>query len=452
MSTIEKHDMTQGKILLPLVSFTIPLVLGNLFQLTYNAADSVIVGKYVGEQALAAVGTSTPIMNIAILLISGMCMGASVLMSSQYGAKDYDTLSRQISTTMLAGCGFSVVFSLLMLLLANPVLRLIRVPETAIPEAAAYLRIIFMGLIFTFMYNFLANTMRALGDSTTPIYFLVASSVLNIIGDLFFVAVLRWGSMGCAVATVVSEAVCCMLCIIYIKRKVPELNLGKAWFVFDGTLLKQTILYGWTSAMQQGTVQLGKIGVQAIANTMGVSVMAAYTIVNRIDDFTCLPEQNIAHSMTSFMAQNSGAGKKDRVRKGFWGGMKIELVYGMIILLVCFFFAEPVVRLFVSDTDVVKEGVTYLKLISFMYLLPAVTNGIQGYFRGIGDLKITLISSMVNMGVRVLAAFVFVFGFAMKVETFPFACLAGWIAMLITEVPLLVRSYGRLKRGENAVI
>ena len=176
MSTIEKHDMTQGKILLPLVSFTIPLVLGNLFQLTYNAADSVIVGKYVGEQALAAVGTSTPIMNIAILLISGMCMGASVLMSSQYGAKDYDTLSRQISTTMLAGCGFSVVFSLLMLLLANPVLRLIRVPETAIPEAAAYLRIIFMGLIFTFMYNFLANTMRALGDSKTPLYFLVTSA------------------------------------------------------------------------------------------------------------------------------------------------------------------------------------------------------------------------------------------------------------------------------------
>ena len=452
MSTIEKHDMTQGKILLPLVSFTIPLVLGNLFQLTYNAADSVIVGKYVGEQALAAVGTSTPIMNIAILLISGMCMGASVLMSSQYGAKDYDTLSRQISTTMLAGCGFSVVFSLLMLLLANPVLRLIRVPETAIPEAAAYLRIIFMGLIFTFMYNFLANTMRALGDSTTPLYFLVASSVLNIIGDLFFVAVLRWGSMGCAVATVVSEAVCCMLCIIYIKRKVPELNLGKAWFVFDGSLLKQTILYGWTSAMQQGTVQLGKIGVQAIANTMGVSVMAAYTIVNRIDDFACLPEQNIAHSMTSFMAQNSGAGKKERVRKGFWGGMKIELVYGMIIFLVCFFFAEPIVRLFVSDTDVVKEGVTYLKLISFMYLLPAVTNGIQGYFRGIGDLKVTLMSSFTNMTVRVIAAAPMVLLWNFGIEALPYSYLAGWIAMLITEGPLLVRSYGRLKRGENAVI
>lgn len=176
------------------------------------------MGKYVGEQALAAVGTSTPIMNIAILLISGMCMGASVLMSSQYGAKDYDTLSRQISTTMLAGCGFSVVFSLLMLLLANPVLRLIRVPETAIPEAAAYLRIIFMGLIFTFMYNFLANTMRALGDSKTPLYFLVTSAFLNIFGDLF----LLWYCAGvwrevplpqCAAR----DFVAC--CAVYILRK-----------------------------------------------------------------------------------------------------------------------------------------------------------------------------------------------------------------------------------------
>ncbi len=183
-----EHNMTQGKIVTPLIAFTIPLVLGNLFQLTYNAADSVIVGKILGEEALAAVGTSTPIMNIAILLISGMCMGASVLMSSQYGAEDYDTLSRQISTTLLSGCGFSAVFSLLMMFLAAPVLRLIHVPGDVIPEAAAYLRIVFLGLMFTFVYNFLANTMRALGDSRTPLYFLVVSSVLNIGLDVLFVA------------------------------------------------------------------------------------------------------------------------------------------------------------------------------------------------------------------------------------------------------------------------
>ena len=445
-------DLTTGKIMPILIRFTIPLVLGNLFQLTYNAVDSIIVGHFVGKEALAAVGICNPISTLMILFLNGLCMGASILMGMQYGAKDYDTLHRQISTTMLSGVIFSLILSTACILFARPILILMQADASILSLTTEYLQIIFWGLVFTFLYNFFSSTLRALGDSNTPLYFLMISAVLNILGDLFFVVVLKAGSNGCAVSTVLSEALCCVFCVIYIQKKVPLLRLGKKWLVFDRSLLLRTIAYGWTSALQQATVQLGKLGIQAIVNTMGVSVAAAFAIVNRIDDFAYTPEQNIAHSMTSFMAQNSGAGKKERVRKGFWGGMKIELVYGMVIFLVCFFFAEPVVRLFVRDTDVVKEGVTYLKLISFMYLLPAVTNGIQGYFRGIGDLKITLISSMVNMGVRVLAAFVFVFGFAMKVETFPFACLAGWIAMLITEVPLLVRSYGRLKHGENAVI
>lgn len=323
-------DLTQGKITPLLVKFTIPLLFGNIFQLMYNSVDSIIVGQLVGKEALAAVGTSNPLMTLAILFVNGMCIGASILMGTQYGAKKMDVLKRQISTTMIAGIVFSIGVTLFCILFARPLLLLIRVQEEVLPLAVSYLRIVFLGFIFTFIYNFLhAHCGRWETARHRSIFLWQARCSIS--SGICFVAVLRWGSMGCAVATVVSEAVCCMLCIIYIKRKVPELNLGKAWFVFDGTLLKQTILYGWTSAMQQGTVQLGKIGVQAIANTMGVSVMAAYTIVNRIDDFACLPEQNIAHSMTSFMAQNSGAGKKDRVRKGFWGGMKIELVYGMII-------------------------------------------------------------------------------------------------------------------------
>ena len=278
---------------MPLIAFTIPLVLGNLFQLTYNAADSVIVGKLLGEEALAAVGTSTPIMNIAILLISGMCMGASVLMSSQYGAQDYDTLSRQISTTLLSGCGFSAVFSLVMMFLASPVLRLIQVPEDVIPEASSYLRIVFLGLIFTFVYNFLANTMRALGDSRTPLYFLMASSVINVGMDLLFVAVLRLGVMGSAVATVLSQALCCLFCAAYIRLRVPLLCLGKRWLVFDRGLLKRTVSYGSTSAMQQVCLQVGKVIIQSVVNAQGTSVMAAFTAVNRVDDFAYTPQQNI---------------------------------------------------------------------------------------------------------------------------------------------------------------
>lgn len=436
-----KTDMTQGKVAAPLVAFTIPLVLGNLFQLTYNAADSIIVGKYVGEGALAAVGTSTPIMNIALLLISGLCMGASVLMSSQYGAKDYDLLSRQISTTLWAGCGFSVLFSLVAILLSAPLLKLIRVPDEVIPAASSYLRIIFLGIIFTFIYNFLANTMRALGDSRTPLIFLVISSLLNVGGDLFFVAGLRWGVTGSAISTVISEGVCCLLCGLYIKKKIPLLCLGKKWFVFDRELLGRTVSYGSTSAMQQVCLQIGKVMIQAVVNTQGVSVMAAYTAVNRVDDFAYTPQQNIGHAMTTFIAQNKGAGNKDRVKSGLKCGLLIELVYSLILLVLIFFGAPGIMGLFAGEGDaqVVELGVTYLRLISFMYLLPGFTNGIQGYFRGMGDMKVTLYSTFMNMVGRVLAVVVMVKVLGIGFGSLAWANMAGWLVMLAFEVPLLVK-------------
>ncbi len=446
MSAPQKSDMTEGKIISPLIKFTIPLVLGNLFQLTYNAVDSVIVGKYVGEQALAAVGTSNPIMNIAILLISGMCMGASVLMSSQYGAKDYDKLSRQISTTMLAGCGFSIIFSLLMVILAKPVLTLIQVPAEVIPQAAAYLRIIYLGLVFTFLYNFLANTMRALGDSKTPLYFLMISALLNVAGDIFFVAGLHWGVEGSAFSTILSEALCCLLCAVYIKKRVPLLRLGKRWLAFDKGLLKKTVSYGFTSAMQQVCLQMGKIIIQAVVNTQGVSVIAAFTAVNRVDDFAYTPQQNIGHAMTTFIAQNRGAGKKERIRKGFKCGILIELVYSLCLLILILPTAPLIMKLFSENGDakVVELGVSYLRLIAFMYLLPAMTNGIQGFFRGIGDMKVTLYSTFMNMLGRVVAVVLMIIVLKLQFSALAWANMAGWIVMLLFEVPLLIRSLKNL--------
>ncbi len=431
---------------MPLIAFTIPLVLGNLFQLTYNAADSVIVGKLLGEEALAAVGTSTPIMNIAILLISGMCMGASVLMSSQYGAQDYDTLSRQISTTLLSGCGFSAVFSLVMMFLASPVLRLIQVPEDVIPEASSYLRIVFLGLIFTFVYNFLANTMRALGDSRTPLYFLMASSVINIGMDLLFVAVLRLGVMGSAVATVLSQALCCLFCAAYIRLRVPLLCLGKRWLVFDRGLLKRTVSYGSTSAMQQVCLQVGKVIIQSVVNAQGTSVMAAFTAVNRVDDFAYTPQQNIGHAMTTFIAQNKGAGHQERIKKGFRCGLLIELCYSLFLLVFIFCAAPAIMGLFAKEdsAQAVSLGTDYLRLISFMYILPGFTNGIQGFFRGMGDMKVTLYSTFMNMLGRVAAVILMVQVLNLGFASLAWANMAGWIVMLLFEVPLLVKSVKRL--------
>ena len=251
------HNMTSGPITPLLVKFTVPLVLGNLFQLTYNAADSVIVGRFVGEDALAAVGTSNPLMTLAILFINGMCLGAGILVSNAFGAEDYPRLEKQVSTTAIAGAVFSLAFSLLCILLANPLLRLMQVPAEVLPIAAAYLRVVFAGLIFTFFYNFLAATLRALGDSKSALYFLMLSAVLNVFGDLLCVAVLGWGVEGAALSTVASEALCCLCCAVYIKCKVPALCLGRKWLVFEPSMLRQTVQYGWTTAMQQGTVQLG---------------------------------------------------------------------------------------------------------------------------------------------------------------------------------------------------
>ena len=273
-------DLTTGKIMPILVKFTVPLVLGNLFQLTYNAVDSIIVGHFVGKEALAAVGICNPVSTLMILFLNGLCMGASILIGIQYGARDYKTLHRQISTTMLSGVVFSVFLTLICVIFAVPILRLLQVDPSILEMTKEYLRIIFWGLVFTFLYNFFSSTLRALGDSSSPLYFLIISAVLNVFGDLFFVVVLKAGCNGCAVSTVLSEAFCCLFCVIYIQKKVPILRLGKKWLVFDASLLKRTIAYGWASAMQQATVQLGKIGIQAIVNTMGVSVAAAFAVVN----------------------------------------------------------------------------------------------------------------------------------------------------------------------------
>lgn len=440
-------DMTEGKITFPLVAFTIPLVLGNLFQMTYNAVDSVMVGRYVGEGALAAVGTAAPLMNIALLFISGLCMGASVLMSSQYGAEDYDLLSRQISTTFWAGSIFSIFFSVLTIVLSRPLLRLIRVPEEVMGESTLYLRVIFMGILFTFIYNFLANTLRALGDSRTPLYFLVISSLLNIFGDWLLVAELQLGVMGSAISTVCSEMICCLFCGMYIKKKIPLLCLGKKWLVFDKSLLMRTVSYGSTSAMQQMCLQVGKTIIQAIVNTQGVSVMAAFTAVNRVDDFAYIPQQNIGHAMTTFIAQNRGAGKNDRIWKGLTSGLLIEIVYSVALCSVIFWGATQIMRLFTGneDAEVVSLGTAYLKRIAIMYLLPGLTNGIQGFFRGIGDLKVTLQSTFMNMLGRVSAVLVMLRVLSVGFSGLAWANLAGWIAMMAFEVPLLLREVRRLR-------
>ena len=440
-------DMTKGRILPQLTAFAIPLILGNLFQILYNAADSIIVGQFVGDDALAAVGTAGPIMNMAILFISGMCMGAGILMSTLFGAKDMEKLEKQISTTLIGGLVFALMIAVIMILLAKPILSLMNTPEPIIGNAATYLRIIFLGLIFTFIYNFLANTLRALGDSKTPLYFLVISAVFNVLGDLFFVVALDWGVGGSAVSTLLSEALCCVCCAVYIKLRVPILCLGKKWKVFEKKLLWRTFSFGLTSALQQMCVQLGKILVQAIINVQGVAFIAAFTAINRVDDFVLSPEHNIAHATTTFLAQNRGAGNMERMKKGCFWGLFLEVVFSLGASIAVYFAAESLMRLFVAEQsrEVVTLGVSYLKVIAFMYIMPAVTNIVQGIFRGLGDLRVTLASTIANMGARVIAAHILLGVMGKGFSALAWSNFWGWVVMLLFEVPLLVRTFLRMR-------
>ena len=441
-------DMTEGKIIPQLTGFTIPLILGNLFQLTYNAADSVIVGKFVGDDALAAVGTAGPIMNMVILFISGMCMGAGILMSTQYGAKKYAQLECQISTAMIGGLAFSAAVTVLLLIFAHPLLTILQVPQDIIGSAAVYLRIIFGGLIFTFIYNFFSNTLRALGDSRAPLIFLIISAVLNVVLDLFFVLVLRWGVPGSALATVLSEALCCLFCLGYIKKKVPLLCLGEKWKVFDRAVLGRTFSYGITSALQQMCVQLGKICVQTIVNVQGVAFIAAFTAINRVDDFAMTPQQNIAHASTTFMAQNRGAGKNRRMKQGFYCTILLETIYTAAVLVIVFGFSRQIMELFVGNDseEVVTLGISYLELIAFMYVMPAATNIIQGFFRGLGDLKVTLISTILNMSARFLTAWIMIHIMHGGFDRLAWANFFGWVAMLAFQIPMIVCRWKKVFR------
>ena len=443
------HDLTKGNLFSILIKFTLPLFLVNILQLTYNAVDSIIVGKFVSSTALAAVGTSNPVMTLVIMFVQGITLGSSILIGNFFGARNYDQLKKQISTAMISGTIFSALMALLIVVFAGDLLSILQVDESILPMAAGYLRIVGAGLIFSYIYNFFANTLRALGDSRSPLYFLAISAVLNIFGDLLLVVVFHMGITGCAISTVICEALSCLLCWIYIVRKVPLLNMGREWLRFDGFMLKRTLQYGTVSAIQQSTVQMGIVGVQGLVNSLGAVATAAFAAANRIDDFALIPGRSIANAMTSVMAQNVGAGKKKRVFKAFQIGMGIEIFFGVIAGILLLVLANPLMVLFTDDPAVIQEGETYLHLIALMYVLPAVTNGLQGYFRGVGDLKITLISSLINMGSRFASCMVYIKVLHLGIRSVPFACMTGWVVMIIYEVPYLIQFHRRMNREKD---
>ena len=440
------HNMTTGSIPRHLLRYSIPAILGDLFQVTYNTVDSVIVGQFAGAGALAAVGVASPLMSVAMFFIIGMGIGASVLMSEFYGAGDISMLRRQFATTLAMGVAFSALIALGLFALTGPLLRLCRTPEAIFADTARYLHIVALGMVVTSMYNILAAASRSIGDTLTPLICLVAGSLINVGLDLWFVAGLGWGVAGAAFATVISQGVAALLCGWLLRRGEPMLFVrsaaeggGRGDFTVDRELLRRTMRFSAPSALQQAGIYVGKLLVQSAVNPLGVSAIAAFNAVNRIDDYALIPERDIASGETVLVAQNHGAGHRERMLRGLYCAMALEIAYGLIVSVAVFLLAAPLMRLFVdpSEAEVIRLGARYLRLMGLFYIMPGITNGLQGYMRALGKLKLTMAVTYAQMFTR--AAFTFLLIGPLALDAVPLACAAGWTLMVVWEVGLIVK-------------
>ncbi len=303
--------MTEGSIPRHLLRYAVPVILGDLFQLTYNTVDSVIVGKYAGAGALAAVGVAAPLMNVAMFFAR--------------------SLRREFATALAISAAFSAAVALALFALAGPLLKLCRTPEEILADTARYLRIVAAGMVVTSLYNALAAASRSVGDTLTPLACLVAGSLLNVGLDLLFVARFALGAAGAAWATVIAQAMSAALCAAMLRRRERMLFAVRRDFRVDRGLLRRTLRFSYASALQQAGIYVGKLLVQSAVNPLGVSAIAAFNAVNRIDDYAIIPERDIASGETVLVAQNHGAGKPDRMRRGFWAAQAIEAGYGLAL-------------------------------------------------------------------------------------------------------------------------
>ena len=431
----EKHaqDMTQGSILRHLIVYAVPMILGNLLQLTYNAVDSVIIGKLLGEDALAAVSTSGPIMTILVLGASGLSLGASVLISRFYGAKDPERVKREFSTTLLFGLFFSLAVFLAGYALSGPVLVWIRTPDSAMAEARVYLRIVLVGFLFTFQYNILSASLRGIGDSRTPVYFLGLSCVGNMVLDVLLVAVIPLGVAGAALATTLSQAVCTGLCVLYIRKRIPELHLDRQDLRVDPDLLKQTLRLGSITVLQQSAQPVGKLFIQKAINAQGVIAIGAFNAASKLDDYARIPTQSIGSAIMTGTAQNRGAGRQDRERDCFRKGVLLALAYYPLIFLLVRLVRRPAAALLCPDgsTEMVAMAAEYLAVKAWFFVMPCLTNTVQGHFSGISQMRIVLAGTLLQITVRTVMVLLWVPKMGIVGEAY--ACFAGWICQVLLQ-------------------
>lgn len=402
------HDLTEGKISRSLLLFALPMMAGNLLQQFYNIADTLIVGRVLGSNALAAVGSAYTLMTFLTSIFLGLSMGSGALFSIYKGKNDQNSLRSAIVHAFALIMAVTVLLNVLVYIGIDPILHFLRVPDEVWDGMKAYLLVIFAGIIATSLYNYFSCLLRALGNSTIPLVFLAVSAVLNIGLDLLFVAVLPWGIRGAALATVIAQYVSGIGITLYVLLKCRDLLPSREDLQFNRQILGEIGNLSSMTCVQQSVMNFGILMVQGLVNSFGPVVMAAFAAAVKIDTFAYLPVQDFGNAYSTFIAQNYGAGKKDRIRKGTRESFLISFLFCIVISAVVCIFAAPLMRIFVSakETAVIASGVRYLRIEGAFYCGIGCLFLLYGYYRAVKKPGMSVILTVISLGTRVALAYI----------------------------------------------
>ncbi len=435
MAKTTTKDMTEGSIIRQIIMFSLPLMFGNIFQMLYNTVDSIVVGNFVGKEALAAVGSTTMIVNMLVFFFNGFSIGAGVVISRYFGAKEHDRLHKAIETTMATTFIFCVLFTIIGTLGVVPMLKFMATPDDVMSDATIYLKTYFLGFAGLLIYNMGSGILRAVGDTTRPLMFLILTSIMNIILDLFFVIGLKAGIAGVAYATIISQAVSAVLILILLTKADDVYKFVWKNITLDPAILKMIFIVGLPAGIQSVITAFSNVFVQSYVNHFGSSCMAGWSSYNKLDTFIMLPMSSMAMAATTFVSQNMGAGKKERAASGTRTTVVLASVITAIIALFLYVFAEPAIRLFSQDMSVVEYGALFIHANVFFLIANCVNHTLAGALRGRGDSKGPMVIMILCFVViRQIYLFVVTRYVANTALLVGLGYPVGWVSCCIVEV------------------
>ncbi len=401
------QDLTSGPIGRKLIMFSIPMILGNLFQQVYNIADTLIVGKVLGTEALAAVGAAYAFMTFLTSIIIGLCMGCGALFSMYYGGKKMKRLKQSIAMSFAVIAVIMAVLTSASVCWLDQIIRLLQVPGEIRGILRDYLSVILFGMLFTFLYNYFAFLLRAIGNSVVPLISLAAASVCNIVLDLLFVIGFQWGPKGAAFATVIAQGISAAGVLLYTLVREEQLRISRTDFCTDWGLLKEIGQYSVFTCIQQSVMNFGILMVQGLVNQFGTAVMAAFAAAVKIDSFAYMPAQEFGNAYSIFISQNYGAGERKRIQKGTKTALKISMTFCAVISVLVWILAKPFMWIFIdpSETEIVKIGVEYLRIEGAFYCGIGCLFLLYGLYRAIAKPFMSVVLTVISLGTRVGLAY-----------------------------------------------